>query len=681
MSRKRDKKINKFRRQRIWPSIVGMVISTMLFGVACVALFSIYIGSSMDNKLHNESLNADKVAKLVEDNINESIEVINSKLNEARGLLNRVGTVCVVDKNKNVVKQFGDKEPNFSYRLIKAVGENHHEILADDESNIFKFEDSEISVSHSKLFKKGDFASLFVKDMFTSEWGEQDWLSEKIWFVCPSADQSFSVCVETEFAITRYEVLITIVFAAFSGVLIFFFFIYHLISVIKLIVAKRRVYGLLHTDLVTGGKNRYFFRRVGQRYLSHPGNRHYAVVLLRVEKYRNYCTVYGVDAGEELLERLNEVIGRKLARKEIVARMDKADYALLLNYDCDYSLAERLLGIMNEMNSILIGRKATFVAGICTRGAKNADIMTMFNEAGLAARTYNPNSDEVIIWFTDEMEAEQIWERKVEDEMERAVANREFAVYLQPKYKTKEERIGGAEALVRWIHPVDGLIPPYKFIPIFERNGFILTLDDYMITEVSRIQARWLQEGRELFPISVNVSRAHFTTDNLAEHICQIVDSFGVPHEFIELELTESAFFDDKDILLRTVARMKELGFKVSMDDFGSGYSSLNSLKELPLDVLKLDAEFFRGEGHLEKANLIVGETITLAKKLGMTIVAEGIETREQVDFLAELDCDLIQGYYFAKPMPISEFEQSTYGKQEDNMPTDSNNENTTESL
>lgn len=682
MSGRRDKKLNKFRRQRIWPSIVGMVISTILFGTACVILFSLYVGSSLNNKLYNAHQTVDKVAKLVEENIDEPLEAINSKLNAARGLLNRVEAVCVVDSEKNVLKQFGDGEPNFDYRLISVTDEDGFEMLADENSEVFAIEDSELTINHTKLFKKGDFASLFVKDMFTPEWGEQDWLSEKVWFVSHSSDKTYSICVETEFAITRYEILITMIFAAFSGILVLFFLIYHLSSVIKLIIAKRRVYGLLHTDLVTGGKNRYYFRRVGQRFIDRPGKRQYAVVLLRVEKYRNYCTVYGVDAGEELLERLNMIIGSKLARREIVARMDKSDFALLLNYDCDYSLTERIISIINELNYSLVGRKAVFVAGICTRNEKKADIMTLFNEAGLAARTYDPNSNENIIWFTDEMEAEQIWERKVEDEMERAVANREFAVYLQPKYKTKEERIGGAEALVRWIHPVDGLIPPYKFIPIFERNGFILTLDDYMITEVSRIQARWLQEGRELFPISVNVSRAHFTTDNLAEHICQIVDSFGVPHEFIELELTESAFFDDKDILLRTVARMKELGFKVSMDDFGSGYSSLNSLKELPLDVLKLDAEFFRGEGHLDKANLIVGETITLAKKLGMTIVAEGIETREQVDFLAELDCDLIQGYYFAKPMPINEFEKSTYGSSEDSeSSTEDVNTNSSESL
>lgn len=155
---------------------------------------------------------------------------------------------------------------------------------------------------------------------------------------------------------------------------------------------------------------------------------------------------------------------------------------------------------------------------------------------------------------TDSSKSDTLWtDMKVEDDMESALANREFKVYLQPKYSTKEEKLSGAEALVRWIHPTEGFIAPNQFIPIFERNGFILQLDDYMISECARMQAQWLHEGKKIVPISVNVSRAHFTKVNLAEHICQLVDQYNVPHNMIELELTESAFFDDKDILINTV--------------------------------------------------------------------------------------------------------------------------------
>ena len=269
------------------------------------------------------------------------------------------------------------------------------------------------------------------------------------------------------------------------------------------------------------------------------------------------------------------------------------------------------------------------------------DVEQLYNNALIACEIMGEDTENKIAFFDEEMNKQKLWERKVEDGMDRALANKEFKVYLQPKISAVEERLAGAEALVRWIHPTDGFIPPNKFIPIFENNGFILKLDDYMIEEVARQQAQWITEGRRIVPISVNVSRAHFTREDLAEHICSIVDKYKVPHNVIELELTESAFFDDKE---------------VSMDDFGAGYSSLNSLKELQIDVLKIDADFFRGENVEERGMLIVSEVIDLAKKLNMKIVAEGIESREQVDFLIEQECDLIQGYFFAKPMAVEEF-------------------------
>ena len=261
-----------------------------------------------------------------------------------------------------------------------------------------------------------------------------------------------------------------------------------------------------------------------------------------------------------------------------------------------------------------------------------------------------------IAFFDVEMNNQRIWERKVEDDMSRALANKEFQVYLQPKISTTEEVLAGAEALVRWIHPQEGFIPPNKFIPIFESNGFITKLDDYMLEEVASLQAQWIAQKRKIVPISVNISRAHFTRSDLATHISSIVDKYKVPHNVIELELTESAFFDDKKLLLNTIKQLRESGFSVSMDDFGAGYSSLNSLKEMQIDVLKIDADFFRGANAEERGMLIVSEVIDLAKKLDMKIVAEGIESREQVDFLTEQECDLIQGYFFAKPMPVAEF-------------------------
>ena len=179
-----------------------------------------------------------------------------------------------------------------------------------------------------------------------------------------------------------------------------------------------------------------------------------------------------------------------------------------------------------------------------------------------------------------------------------------------------------------------------------------------MITHVARDQKTWLDKGYKCVPVSVNVSRAHFIESDLAEQIRDMVDKEGAPHNLIEIELTESAFFDDKNAMIETIEKLKSYGFAVSMDDFGSGYSSLNSLKDMPLDVLKLDAEFFRGENRGERGEIVVSEAIRLAKSLNMRTVAEGVEVKEQVEFLAGQGCDMIQGYYFAKPMPKNDYEE-----------------------
>ena len=348
-----------------------------------------------------------------------------------------------------------------------------------------------------------------------------------------------------------------------------------------------------------------------------------------------------------------------LRKTEFLCRKEGADFVLLLVKEDPMVLDGRICSFISEIGRKFPDIKNRMIAGVVNVGEdRNVEPGELYNSAVIARKASADKASFLVSWFDTKMKEKMIWEQTVENEMEKALIERQFIMYLQPKFSTVTERLGGAEALVRWKRPETGLVPPGMFIPIFENNGFIMKLDDFMIGEVASVQAKWLSEGKRMFPISVNVSRAHFALGDLAEHICDIVDQYGVPHKYIELELTESAFFDDKDVLLDTLMKLKDEGFPLSMDDFGAGYSSLNTLKELPLDVVKLDAEFFRGNDNFDRAHVIVSETISLAKRLRMHIVAEGIETRDQVDFLAGENCDLIQGFYFAKPMPVEEFEK-----------------------
>lgn len=446
--------------------------------------------------------------------------------------------------------------------------------------------------------------------------------------------------------------------AILCGVLIVIFVIYYLVSIISMAVGAHRTTKIIYTDMLTGGDNWLLFIKKATTLLkkNKRGSLNYAMLHLEMRKYRSFCTCFGVSKGQELVEKFHAVLKREMYRKETMAHQEDEAFGLLVTYTDTAQLEARIQKIENALNAVLPGMKMYFGVGVYLVQPGENDVEQLYNNAMIACEMIGDEAENRTAYFDVEMNNQKLWERKVEDDMDRALANREFQVYLQPKISTTEEVLGGAEALVRWIHPTEGFIPPNRFIPIFEKNGFILKLDDYMLEEIARVQAGWLAEGRELVPISVNVSRAHFTREDLAEHICAIVDKYQVPHSVIELELTESAFFDDKKVLLGTVRKLREAGFQVSMDDFGAGYSSLNSLKELQIDVLKIDADFFRGADVEERGLLIVSEVIDLAKKLNMKIVAEGIESREQVEFLTAQECDLIQGYFYAKPMPVAEF-------------------------
>ena len=478
-----------------------------------------------------------------------------------------------------------------------------------------------------------------------------------VWIMFRTDKPGLNVAIQKKFNQSQMRSDLHLFMLIVLGICFAFIVIYENYKFVISIANKIKVQKIVYTDATTGGHNKDFFIFKSSKFIKRR-RRRYVIVYLRMEKYRNYITAYGIPEGENLMEDFYKLLlNMTQKRNETVAHLEKSDFVLLLHFDNEDLLNIRMQTITQALNDCRPNQHLYFSVGACRINSKLDNIEEKISNAAAAiSKQTNPTNS--VFWFDEAMREEQIWERRVEDDMEKALENREFQVYLQPKYSTKKEQLSAAEALVRWIHPEYGFVSPGRFIPIFEKNGFIIKLDDFMLTEISKLQAQWLAEGKKLVPISVNVSRAHFSRYDLAEHICSIVDTYKVPHEFIELELTESAFFDDKQLLVGTVKKLKSYGF---MDDFGAGYSSLNSLKELPLDIIKLDAQFFREIDDVKRANLIVSDTIKLAKKLGMQIVAEGIETREQVDFLADQHCDLIQGYYFAKPLPLGEFIERAY--------------------
>lgn len=468
-------------------------------------------------------------------------------------------------------------------------------------------------------------------------------------------------------------------------------------NLISSAVNFHRIMKLFYNDPVTNGHNWMWYLKYGEIRINKGRykNKKWASVNLVFKNYRNYCLCHSVDKGEALLEKLYDIITSNLEKDELCAHSTPSNYALLLKCENEDLLKMRLNELIKKLQEADSDHILVFQMGCCIaepyqnriksktddkitdkktnnksdnnttdrkaekgkkHSGKKLDIEYLYNNACTARTTLSDTDECGIRIFDNKLKEEQEWNDVVQEHQWSALEKEEFVVYYQPKYDPRTNLLRGAEALIRWESPEYGFVTPGRIIPLFEKNGFVTEIDHYMISHVARDQKEWLDAGYKCVPISVNVSRAHFVENDLAEQIRDMVDEAGCPHNLIEIELTESAFFDDKNAMIKTIKKLKEYGFAVSMDDFGAGYSSLNSLKDMPLDVLKLDADFFRGEDAGERGDIVVSEAIKLAKSLNMRTVAEGVEEKEQVEFLATQGCDMIQGYYYAKPMPKTDY-------------------------
>lgn len=325
-------------------------------------------------------------------------------------------------------------------------------------------------------------------------------------------------------------------------------------------------------------------------------------------------------------------------REKLEQFFEKLSY---LEEDPNYKIFYRC-GVVPMQRAILLGNRV-------------ADAGKMAQALGT-----NHNKTEVII-YTDKMHDDVSWGNYIKAYVETAIENDEFMVYLQPKFDIKKETIKGAEALIRWNYKKKEFLSPGRFIPFFEKDGSIGKIDDIVLKKVCEALARWKKEGKTLYPISVNLSRNRLYDNDLISHLTRIVDSYGVDHKYIDFELTESATYDNMEHMIRVLEDLRASGFKISMDDFGTGYSSLSLLTQMPLDTLKIDKSFVDNistENERKEDIIVITHIIALAKELGFVCLAEGAENRKQVDRLRELGCEVIQGYYYSKPITMNEYEE-----------------------
>ncbi len=423
---------------------------------------------------------------------------------------------------------------------------------------------------------------------------------------------------------------------------------------------KDTLYKAAFTDLITGNYNWNHL----EAYLEVPADKginDYAFAHFDIKEFRVINEAYGHIAANKVLTNIVK------AMKEsdfIIAsgRCHNDNFAVILKDMPEEELVQKLKDFFEKVSVLEEDPyyKIYYKCGLVPmqRAMLSGNRVADFAKMAQALAT-NQKKTEIVI-YTDKMHDDLSWGNYIKAYVETAIEQDEFVVYLQPKFDTTKETIKGAEALIRWNYKGKEFLPPYRFIPFFEKDGSIAKIDDIVLDKVCAALAKWKKEGKPLYPISVNLSRSRMDDTRLIDNLVSIVDHYGVDHKLIDFELTESATYDNMEHMIGVLEELRKRGFKISMDDFGTGYSSLSLLTRMPIDTLKIDKSFvdtIATENERKEDIIVIRHIITLAKELGFVCLAEGAESKNQVDRLRDLGCEIIQGYYYSKPIPISEYD------------------------
>lgn len=409
-------------------------------------------------------------------------------------------------------------------------------------------------------------------------------------------------------------------------------------------------------DSLTGLYNRSAFMFEAKEILKNNPDTEYEIYRINIGGFKVINDIMGREIGDKVLVSIATALNRTVSGKGLFSRFFADNFSVMAAVG-SVDPEEIIKNIKSEVeDDCLVSQDVHYYIGVYRISERCATVEDMCDRAAIACRSVTGNFQKHVAYYDEKMRAEMLEEQEIRDETHRAIVNGEFCIYYQPIYGVKAKKFVSAEALVRWIHPTKGIISPGKFIPIFERNGFIADLDLYVLEQVCKYQQKRRNSGLEPFPISVNISRMSLYNPNLYDIISRLADNYGVEPKYFRIEITETAYNDNPAQLLETVNKLREKCFPVLMDDFGSGYSSLNTLKDIPIDLLKLDMKFMQNFESNDRVGTIVTAVARMAKWLNVPLLAEGVETREQYEFLRSIGCAYIQGYYFAKPMPSAQF-------------------------
>lgn len=410
-------------------------------------------------------------------------------------------------------------------------------------------------------------------------------------------------------------------------------------------------------DGLTGLYNRLAFYKYAKELIDDKPEDGYMLIMSDIESFKMINMRYGEQKGDELLAYVGKALSVFNDGNSVFARYSGDQFVGLIRHNENHT-AEDLDPMMKGMdimykNAPIDHFETKF--GIYDNVEKDLPISIMCDRALMALRTIKHQYGKYVALYDQRMRQQFMKEQSIQESMEQALVEKQFVVYYQPKHSAATGELVGAEALVRWIHPAYGFMSPAEFLPVFEKNGFISNVDRYVYNTVIEDLKRWQNKGLKVVPVSVNASRKDILKDNFISEVLGGIKDDKDLANLLHMEITESVFIEDVEILKPIIIQLRESGIKIELDDFGSGFSALSMLTTLPLDVIKLDKSFI---DNLELQRIVVDSVIKMCHGLGFELTAEGVETADQLSELVSMGCDNIQGYYFAKPMQAGGFEE-----------------------
>lgn len=416
----------------------------------------------------------------------------------------------------------------------------------------------------------------------------------------------------------------------------------------------------LYIDALTGHPNYQALSKEATNLIEKkPGG--YALIYLDIHHFKAINDTFGYETGDRVLIATAAVLKEFIASDERVARIYADTFVLLLRYASKSSFEHRLDSLSQKLRNFFFEGKDNinplFCGGVYPLPHNFDDLDKACDRANYAKDSISQYFSNTFAFYDDVMRNRVLAEKELEGSMHSALAKGEFVPYYQPKLNTITEKVVGAEALVRWIHPEKGLISPAEFLPFYEKNGFVVNIDLSIFEQVCRDMHDWLERGNEGMPVSVNFSRLHMRNPNLPQQLKGIADRYQIPTNFLEVEVTETEELENVEIAVDFVLALKAYGFRVSIDDYGTGYSSISFLQQLPLDSLKLDRKFILNAMKTDRARDVMRYLVAAMQKNEIRVVCEGVETKAQRDFIVSLDCRFIQGFFYSMPLPLVEFE------------------------